>query len=278
MPDTNEMLDLTKEVAKVIAKDAYDDGGKPIVKPTGELVGLIPRAIKAALAPVEKWILQREYNVEETKKLLEEKLKSVPPELIQPPEAHVAVPAFQYISYCMDNEELRDMYANLLANSMNEVVKNGVHPGFVEIIKQLCPDEAKILRYMSAHNTIPTITLRYENEKGEGIAVVRNFSNVGELAQCESPFPINKYFDNMIRLGLLESSQTLSSLTDKRVYDPLRNHRHILPYVEQAALQATEYKKATFEEGYMRLSDYGKSFCEICLSTTKVVVARIIPK
>ena len=132
-----EILDVTTEVAKEIAKNVYNDAGKPVAKPTGELVGLIPRAIKAALSPLEKWILQREYNVAETKKLLEEKLQNTPPELIESPAPHIAVPAMQYISYCMDNEELREMYANLLANSMNKVVKDGVHPGFVEIIKQL---------------------------------------------------------------------------------------------------------------------------------------------
>lgn len=276
MSEINDTFDITKEVAKELAKDMYADGGKLIVKPTGELIGLVPRAIKAALAPVEKWILQREYNIEETRRLLEEKLKNVSPELIQPPEAHIAVPALQYISYCMDNEELRDMYANLLANSMNKVVKNGVHPGFVEIIKQLCPDEAKILRYLSTHITIPTITLRYENERGGGVNVIKNFSNVGELAQCENVFEMNKYFDNLIRLGLLESSQALSSLTDKTLYESLKNHRYIQPKVAEAVLQKSDFRKAKFEEGYMRLTDYGKSFCNICLSTTKVVVAQMV--
>lgn len=274
MPETNDKFDATKEIAKELAKDVYSDGGKPIVKATGELVGLVPRAIKAALAPVEKWVLQREYNIEETKKLLEEKLKNVPPELIQPPEAHIAVPALQYISYCMDNEELRNMYANLLANSMNEVVKNGVHPGFVEIIKQLCPDEAKILRYFSIHTVIPTITLRYENEKSEGIDVVKNFSNAGELAQCENPFEINKYFNNLIRLGLLESSQALSSLVDKKLYEPLKNHRYIQAWTDESVLQKSAYKKVSFKESYMSLTDYGKSFCSICLNTTKVVTVK----
>lgn len=272
----SESEEFVHDVVKEIAKNVYADGGKQIVKPTGELVGLVPRAIKAALAPVEKWILQREYNVEETKKLLEEKLKNVPPELIQPPEAHIAVPAFQYISYCMDNEELRNMYANLLANSMNEVVKNGVHPGFVEIIKQLCPDEAKILRYLSTHTTIPTITLRYENEKGEGLDVIKNFSNVGELAQCEDAFEVNKYFDNLIRLGLLEASQALSHLIDTTLYEPLKNHRYIRPRIDKAALQKTEYRNAKFQEGYMRLTDYGRSFCSICLNTPKIVITQVV--
>lgn len=152
--------ELMTEYVKEVAKEVYQDAGKPIAKPTGELVGLIPRAIKAALLPIEKWIVDREYNLAETKKLLEQRLANISPEQIEAPEAHIAVPAFQYISYCMDNEELRNMYANLLASSMNKAVKDGVHPSFVEIIKQLCPDEAKILKHFYKKVSIPVITLK----------------------------------------------------------------------------------------------------------------------
>ena len=41
---------------------------------------LVVRAIHAALSPLEKWVLQKEYNLSETKKLLEEKLKDIPAE------------------------------------------------------------------------------------------------------------------------------------------------------------------------------------------------------
>lgn len=267
MSEEKEKFGTTKEIAMELAKDVYSDGGKPIVKATGELVGLVPRAVKAALAPIEKWVLQREYNIEETKILLEVKLKNVSPELIQPPEAYVAVPALQYISYCMDNEELRNMYANLLANSMNAVVKNGVHPGFVEIIKQLSPDEAKILRYFATHNVIPIVTLIYVNEKGEGIDVVKNFSNVGEIVQCESPFEVNKYFNNLIRLGLLEPSQAFSSLTNKKLYESLKNHWYIQERTNESVLKQTKYTQVRFMEGFMSITDYGASFCNICLNT-----------
>ena len=76
------MAEEKKDVLKQIAKKAYTDLGHPVAAPTGELVGLVPRAIRAALAPVEKWVLQQEYNVNETKKLLAEKLKNVSPTLI----------------------------------------------------------------------------------------------------------------------------------------------------------------------------------------------------
>jgi len=64
--DENKNIDVVKE----IAKDVYEDAGKTIVKPTGDLLSLIPRAVKAALSPLEKWILQKEYSVEETKNYL----------------------------------------------------------------------------------------------------------------------------------------------------------------------------------------------------------------
>lgn len=265
------MTDI-KDITKEVAKEAYADLAHPVAKPSGELLGLVPRAIKAALAPMEKWILQKEYNIAETKKLLEEKLKYVPPEQIQPPEAYIAVPALQYISYCMDNHELRDMYANLLASSMISVVKNGVHPGFVEIIKQLCPDEAKILKYFSEHYDIPTITLRYERKGLSGhVDIVKDFSNVGEIAGCEQPYNIKKYFDNLIRLGLLDSAKGMAHLTDKAKYEPLKSHEHLRQFLDPSSIETAGFETSSFKESVISLTDYGKSFCSICL--TEIAVA-----
>ena len=244
----DKLIDVAKEATKVVAKDVYTDFVKPILKPTGEVIGLVPRTIRAVLSPLERLVLQSEYNVEKTRKLLEEKLKDVPPERIEPPEPYIAVPALQYLSYCMDNHELRDMYANLLAKSMDSVVKNGVHPGFVEIIKQLCPDEAKLLRYLSHIPTVPTVTLRYENEKGEGIEVVKNFSNIGDLTSCEDSFSICVYFDNLIRLGLLKESPPYSSLIDKNLYEPLKEHYYFKKCAEYAAKVIPDHKIAKFSE------------------------------
>ena len=252
-----------KEISKEIIKDVYNDAGKPVAKPTGELIGLVPRAIKAALSPLEKWIITKEYNIEETKKLLEEKLKNTPPESIQPPEPYIAVPTIQYLSYCMDNHELRNMYANLLANSMNNVVKDEVHPGFVEIIKQLSPDEAKILKYFALNNIVPTVSLNLISNQNGHSRIINNFSNVGELSHCEFPFEISVYFDNMIRLGLLESS-SYAFLTDKKQYKPLKEHYFIKKIIDSIVIPHN-FKGTDFEEGYMKITDFGLKFCEICV-------------
>ena len=66
----NEIFEITKEVVKEISKDVYDDIISPVAKPTGAILGLVPRAIKAALSPLEKWILQKEYNISEIQRLI----------------------------------------------------------------------------------------------------------------------------------------------------------------------------------------------------------------
>lgn len=259
-------LELMIEVAKEVAKESYEDSVKPILKPTGEVIGLVPRAIKAVLLPFEKWIINREYSLAETQKLLEVKLANLDSESIVPPEAYIAVPALQYISYCMDNEELRDMYANLLASSMNKVVKNGVHPGFVEIIKQLSPDEAKILKYISKQKSIPTITLRADNKNGEGTEIISNFSNVGEIVKCEETIKVDRYFDNLIRLGLLEKAMPLSYLIGDNLYEPLENHEYVKrnkKYIEESK---DSHNQANIEKSFVRLTGFGEQFCNICLT------------
>ncbi|HEX2947153.1 MAG TPA: DUF4393 domain-containing protein [Clostridia bacterium] len=259
-------VQVALECVKEVAKDAYADGGRPILKPTGELVGLVPRAIKAALLPVEKWVLAQEYNLAETKKLLEIRLENVPAEQIVSPEPHIAVPALQYISYCMDNEELRNMYANLLANSMNASKRDGVHPSFVEIIKQMCPDEAKLLKaFCETGMTIPVISVRYENDTGSGIYVIKNFTDLGEQAGCEEPLETQKYFDNLARLGLVQLIDSLGSLTDKTLYEPLKNHNYILEnIVLPDKARQRGYTKADIIESYVAITAFGRCFCKIC--------------
>lgn len=140
MIDSDDISKIGKCISKV-----YDDGLQPAVRETGKIVALIPETINAALAPLRKWIAYREYNVAETEKLLQSKLANVGSEHIVTPEPYVAVPALQAISYSMNSQDLRNLYANLLAKSMTDILKNRVHPAFVEIIRQLTPDEAKIL-------------------------------------------------------------------------------------------------------------------------------------
>ena len=267
MSETNE-LDVVKEAVKELSKDAYQDVIQPTVQPLGQTVGLVPRAIKAALLPLEKWILQREYNLKETEKLLEKKLQEIDPAKIVSPEPYVAVPAIQYISYCMNDADLRELFANLLAKSMIDDVKSYVHPSFLEIIKQLSPDEAKLLRYFSEQrgSSFPTITMWRTNSIGDGIVLYQHFSNIGELAHCVEPFNIQMMFDNLARQGLIEYNESGSSLYRKDLYEPLKTH----PFVQGTKRKilssvSDDYNIIELKEGFIHITELGKRFIDLCV-------------
>ena len=266
--------EIAIEAAKAVAVEGYKDALQPTFKAAGSIFALPFQAIDAALSKPKLWVAEKCYNYERTRQLLAQKMKYTPEDEIVPPENYVAVPALQQIAYCFDSDELRDMYANLLANSMNKVVKNGVHPGFVDIIKQLSPDEAKILKYISVHITIPTITLRYENDDGGGINIITDFSNVGEICGCENPIDITKYFDNLARLGLITRAGTLSTLCDETQYNPLINHKWIMSYATTEKANARGFEKYNFSKSYIKLNAYGKSFCSICLEPPTTIILK----
>jgi hypothetical protein len=253
--------------SKVIATKVYNDARKPIMKPAIQVLGLIPRAINVALSPLDVWISKGEYNIQRTKQLLKEKMKGVPTKNIISPEPYIAVPALQAISYCMDNDALRNMYANLLSKSMNKIVKNKVHPSFVESIKQLSPDEAKILKYIyQKGDATPIISLRYENDKGEGIIFFSNFSDIGEFCGCEYPFQISAYFDNLARHGFIKFSELGYSLVDKTLYERLKKHKKIRPLLKLPNYLKRQYTKVRSIDGYIDTTDFGKQFYLVCIA------------
>lgn len=243
---------------------AYDDLAHPSAKAVGEIAGLLPRAIKAALTPIEKWILNKEYSLAETKKLLEEKLKDADPERIKTPDAYVAVPALQAIAYTMDNETLRDLYANLLAKSMQEDTAETVHPAFVEIIKQLSPDDAYTLQCFKISHNLPIVNIC--GTPPDLMLKVSGYSNVHMVLHQNVFIANSKIGDinrqstsvsSLARLGLVDIAFDGASLTTSyKDFEKLDIFKDSF----------NEVMKAVYiEKGRVCLNPFGRSFINVCL-------------
>jgi len=243
---------------------AYDDLVHPSAKRIGEIVSLLPRAIGVALTPLEKYVLNGEYSLKATKKLLEEKLKDVDPEQIKTPEAYVAVPALQAIVYTTDNETLRDLFANLLAKAMQKDTADTVHPAFVEIIKQLSPDDAYTLKCFKNSHNLPIVNI-CGNPPAE-MEKVSGFSNV-HIVLHQNVFIANSEIGDigrqstsitsLDRLGLVDISFDGSSLTTS--YDEFEN----LEIFKNSF--SNVMRKVYIEKGRACLNPFGEAFINVCL-------------
>lgn len=259
----NEVVKTVAENSDKVLVEVYRDGLSPAMKAVGNIVALPFQAIDAALSKPKLWVTEQQYNYERTKNLLAEKLKDTPVEKIVPPENYVAIPALQQISYCFDSDELRDMYANLLAASMQEDKKWGVHPSFVDIIKQLTPDEAKLLKALPAslYKYHPTIDVHVKLGADKGYQVV--YSNYSTIANdiCDCPQNICAYLENLDRLKLIELDKN-TFLTDESVYDKLKNTPEIQKILGKPLAEGQSYD---FQKGCFRLTSFGLSFVKMCI-------------
>lgn len=198
----------------------YEDALKPTVQETGKILALIPQTIEAALLPLRQWNIEREYKFAETKKLLEHKLENVDPEKIVTPKAYVAIPTIQAISYSMDSEELRNLYANLLAKAMNSDTKDQVHPAFVEIIKQMSPVDSLVFKTIMERQANPIIDLVYNKYESdipiaiESQTIIENVTDIN-IASVET---VCISIDNLVKQGLISISKD-KSYTDATLYD-----------------------------------------------------------
>ena len=255
-----EIIKAAVEVGKEIAVEVYKDGLSPSVKATGEVLSFLPRTLRVLLSGWEKWIINGEESVKLAAEAIREKVREIPEDKLTEPEAHVAIPAIQQLCYCQDSEELRNMYANLLTSSMNMDKKWQVHPAFVDIIKQLCPDEAKFLKALQPIEIIsyPLIDVAFTtglNAKGEHI-IITNFTNIN-IDILEHPQSICAYIDNLVRLNIIEIPAG-THLVDMKNYEPLETH----PLIKEAT-KDNEYMKHHFKHKMFRLTNFGVNFVKV---------------
>lgn len=254
----NTVLDASGKVLEMAPK-LYDDAIQESAKETGKTLGLIPRTINAALVPLRQWIAHREYNMAETEKLLAHKLENLDPEKVISPEPYVAVPALQSISYSMNNYELRNLYANLLAKSMNIDTKDSVHPSFVEIIKQLSPLDAQVFSIICKNITNPMINLKRKDKSDSGSITLNNNITLIKISSLEN---ISISIDNLERLKLINIPFD-AFYTMEELYDPFKE-LYIYKHYNNLFSNSSDYELEV-EKKIIFVTDIGKSFYNICV-------------
>lgn len=231
-----------------------------------ETSSLVIRAVHAALIPLEKWVLQKEYNVLETKKLLEYKLRNTPVGDIITPPSYIAIPALQAISYCMDDDELRDMYAELLAHSMDRNTVNDVHPTFVEIIKQMSPFDAIVFREITKTLVQPCISIKYMNKATKASYPVQDivaFDNTEKFPLVPSQISL----ENLERLRLIEINRTSKCNDDKKYSILIQSVGEISSqFIKDNAqnFNMNEYE-ITYDKFVILVRGFGQFFARACL-------------
>jgi hypothetical protein len=253
---------IAAAVTKEIAKDAYQDTLQPAMQEIGKNAHTVSKLITIALTPVSGLVWGYEQIKAFVQSSLEKRLKNVPPENIIPPDTSIAGPTLEALRYSSNKEDLREMFANLLATAMDSATASTAHPSFVEIIKQISPDEAKIISLLTDDISKPIIAVRAYTKDVDHYAIpLINFSMLPYLCNCIYPEQGPSYLDNIHRLGLAEITYE-SYHTYPNAYEPLERH----PTVSELISRINQLdKRPEIKRGAFTRTNFGKKFYDACI-------------
>ena len=100
----------------------------------------------------EKRKLRYAVELENYNRELHEKIDAIPNEKRVEPDIQIVAPALEASKYCVEKEELRKMFVNLIASSINSDKVVDVHPIFTDIIGKLSSTDAKLFRSIAKGN------------------------------------------------------------------------------------------------------------------------------
>lgn len=261
---TKDIIDSVKGVVEAVP--IYDDMLQPAAKELGKGLLTVAKTVNLALSPLQGVVWGYEKIKDRFFPKIEERLKNVPPENIVTPNISVAGPIMEALRYTGSEEALSDLYANLLAASMDKTTATTAHPAFTEIIKQLTPDEARLIALFPSEPYMPLIDIRRGTKVGGSVesfvTAYANHSELGDMAKCEHLDLVPAYLDNLVRLGLAEITEG-RYYTAPGVYDSLENSQTAKAFKE--AIEKNPQYVCEFNRKFVGITTLGKQFARVCV-------------
>lgn len=208
----------------------------------------------------EKQRIRYQAKIEKFQEEIDAKISNIPPENYKELNMQITGIALENSKYCLESDELRNMFANLIAKSMDSRFSSITHPSFAEIIKQMSPLDAQNLTLFQ-EGSLPIVEYRLstpdENGKKTGTYgviqtnVFLSNNNVEDVViQAES-------ISNLERLGLIHISYD-EYFADENKYANFSN-TYIYNY------HKSHGNTLNIQKGNATATPLGKSFIKVCL-------------
>lgn len=237
-----------------IAKDSPDarTAGVNLAKSAS----IVTEALRHVLLPVKalNFLIQgaEDYFDRKMGQRLASKLADTPDDDIIPPKASVAGPAIEGLQYAFDEPELEDMFTSLIASAMNRTSADDVHPAFAQVVKQLDPQEASLLRHVLRGERVrPIAEIRTRPESWnvlERNVLYFESKSTGEPVLFSR---LASWVDNWSRLGLVDVDYANVLKPDR--YTWVQEH-------PQLTRHTANFPQVTFGKGNLKVTDFGIAF------------------
>jgi len=129
--------EMQKTIAHVV-EEALEPPAKEVGKQLATLIDLLFTPLLATKIYRDAWIT-------DFKARIDHKYRQILPDHVQAPPFNIVGSALEASKYNIAVEELREMFANLIAHACDREMESAIHPSFIFILTQISSLEAGIL-------------------------------------------------------------------------------------------------------------------------------------
>jgi hypothetical protein len=167
--------------------------------------------------------------------------------------------------YTAQEPVLREMYASLIARSMDVSSRDKAHPSFAEIIKQLSPSEARMIRELAKQPNWAVAEYRaHRHMADQGFdTIARNYTALTIAAGIEKLSDGAVAVDNLIRLRLVEVNAG-QRLVDERGYAAVEAHPECVE-MARIAVEKGVFVRVDSVKQLLAITEFGRSFAHVCV-------------
>jgi hypothetical protein len=260
-------MDLLKEIAKspAILKEVYGDLAKPGVQQAGKALSTIIGLGNTILWPIALMNEKAKIALEENLEKYRIKMKDSQEEEVCEVAPEVGVPIAEKLSY-VTNEELSEMYTELLANASQSQKANVAHPSFVNVISNISPDEAILMKSIRSMPGIPFIEVRLKfKNRNEWNTLNSMIAGLSCLSKLRYPNNVHAYVSNLEGLGIFQVRQDIY-MAGKNIYEPLEENAKA---TYSAAEKSAEDQTLTFQRGKIEITPFARLLMKACFPNQK---------
>jgi len=261
MDETNlPKLEVTADLTKT-AENVYDDTLKqPLKSSSNAITTLVDFFHNTVMYPMQKYNLYAKDKLQNYADELENRAKAIPSENLISPRVNILGPTIDGLKYNLDEEHIKEMFTNILLSEMNNKQQKKVLPSYIEIVKQLSKDDAKLLKFIKDNKLScePIIKLQLNSNSGIYYPSDDIFLIVNNSFQLIPSIII----DNLSRLKIID----LDFLSWRNNEDLYKNAFQKIKNETPMGMIPSSSTKLDYSKGLLKITNYGKNLIDICLS------------
>ena len=208
----------------------------------------------------EKKKLKYAHDIELFKQQLEAETSQIPVDQQTEPDIQVAAQALEASKYCVGSEQLRELFAKLIAGTMNKTMSSYMHPSFPEVLKQCGETDALLIKYLKEKNSLPVADICLTKpEPPEAFTVYA--SNVFLPYGCNTCETVSLSGSFLQRVGIIDIFES-RQFENASIYHPFED----LPIYKRAKKDAALHKmNLKLMPKMCSLTTFGRALIHVCV-------------